>query len=1132
MTANNSSTQTSPLGGFRLHDLQILNWGTFDGQIWSLNAQGGNSLLTGNIGSGKSTLVDGLTTLLVPTRKLAFNKAAGADEKERNFESYYHGYYTSVQDVTGKAKSIGLREKQHYSVILGQFYSQSRDEWISLAQIFWMKPDEHKAKRLFVVAQKPITIAREFTDFGTKILDLRKRLRKDEQIELFDSFGPYQQSFSKLLGLSADGKALELFNQTISMKSVGSVTEFVRNNMLSTPDIEAQVSELERNYDDLKRMHDAVVNARLKVDLLTPVDKYGSQTLEAEQEKQHFEQSRELTDAFMADIAVPLYQRRIDQTHLKHQHTEQEIQHIENQERTENLDLKQIEQDIASSGGHRLQQLANQIDDNHKQHEQRKQHHQDYLKLVNALELNEFLSVEQFISNIAEAKNKAAEFQTQLDDNENFTDKLKLKLNQKKQSQNQISDELTALTKRASNIPAKQLQIRERICEALDLKESQLPFVGELLQVKSDQQQWQGVIERVLHNFALSLVVSESHYNELNHYINKTHLGGKLVYFRATEDVRLIDERPSADQLPAKIIIKPDTPHYAWLQNQLHQRFTYQCCEELSQFKRFDRAITPLGLIKSSKTRHEKDDRHNINDKSRYVLGWSNKEKIELLDAELNSLKRSEKQVKAELQQKKFLHQELQELNRHALNLSEFNPDFELLNHLEISKRIEQLQQERQQLMSADSQLAELEKQKQNIEHSLVELQKQRKEKLILQGGLEQELKQFEQLLEASQQVAIELKDAEPDKIASLQQLFEQYGTSKGLRIDMLANQTSLLRQKLNQKIHHLQEKRSKKEQQMALAMREFANQFPNDCTELDASLPALNEYRLLLSKLVEEDLPRHEQRFKDMLNRDTIRSMALFRSQLDKQEEEILARIQLINRSLLQLDYQNGTYIEIDAINSGDVEIREFKQRLKQCVEYSSDDNLYSEQKFEQVKSLIEQLRNEPKWTQKVVDVRFWFLFNVVERYREDNSEKECYSDSGGKSGGQKEKLAYSILAAAILLQYQLVSDQAQSTKKRQFNLVVIDEAFARGSKDSTRFGLELFKKLGLQLLLVTPLQKLDVIEHYVQNVHFVDQNNNRSILLNMTIEEYQDKLKQHQELQKYATMLKTDESAEQIRL
>ena len=104
--------------GFRLTRFEVLNWGTFDSQIWHLDNQGDNCLLTGNIGSGKSTLVDGLTTLLVPPRKLAFNKAAGAENKERSLESYFYGYYTSQQDESGKARAVGLRGKgNHYSAL-------------------------------------------------------------------------------------------------------------------------------------------------------------------------------------------------------------------------------------------------------------------------------------------------------------------------------------------------------------------------------------------------------------------------------------------------------------------------------------------------------------------------------------------------------------------------------------------------------------------------------------------------------------------------------------------------------------------------------------------------------------------------------------------------------------------------------------------------------------------------------------------------------------------------------------------------------------------------------------------------------------------------------------------------------
>jgi len=63
--------------GFRLQRLEVLNWGTFDKRVWRLELDGRNGLLTGDIGSGKSTLVDAITTLLVPADRVAYNMATG-----------------------------------------------------------------------------------------------------------------------------------------------------------------------------------------------------------------------------------------------------------------------------------------------------------------------------------------------------------------------------------------------------------------------------------------------------------------------------------------------------------------------------------------------------------------------------------------------------------------------------------------------------------------------------------------------------------------------------------------------------------------------------------------------------------------------------------------------------------------------------------------------------------------------------------------------------------------------------------------------------------------------------------------------------------------------------------------------
>ena len=75
------------MSGFRLDRLELYNWGTFDGRVWSLQPNGQNTLLTGDIGSGKSTIVDAVTTLLLPAQKISYNKAAGAESKERSDRS-------------------------------------------------------------------------------------------------------------------------------------------------------------------------------------------------------------------------------------------------------------------------------------------------------------------------------------------------------------------------------------------------------------------------------------------------------------------------------------------------------------------------------------------------------------------------------------------------------------------------------------------------------------------------------------------------------------------------------------------------------------------------------------------------------------------------------------------------------------------------------------------------------------------------------------------------------------------------------------------------------------------------------------------------------------------------------------
>jgi uncharacterized protein YPO0396 len=295
--------------------------------------------------------------------------------------------------------------------------------------------------------------------------------------------------------------------------------------------------------------------------------------------------------------------------------------------------------------------------------------------------------------------------------------------------------------------------------------------------------------------------------------------------------------------------------------------------------------------------------------------------------------------------------------------------------------------------------------------------------------------------------------------------------------------------------------------------MTNFRSKYPVETSELDSAVEAADGYRELHGRLADDDLPRFQEQFKTYLNQNTIREIAQFQAQLNRQSDLIRERIDTINTSLVGVDYNPGRYIRLEPQPTPNVEIRDFRTDLRTCtdnaVSSGTVDDQYSEQKFLQVKRIIERFKGrdgqseaDQKWTRLVTDVRNWYIFTASERYREDDSEYETYADSGGKSGGQKEKLAYTILAASLAYQFKL---EWGAAKSRTFRFAVIDEAFGRGSDESTRFALELFGRLGLQLLIVTPLQKIHVIEPYVSAVGFVDNPTSRySRLRTLTIEEY----------------------------
>jgi uncharacterized protein YPO0396 len=1102
--------------GFRLHRLEIYNWGTFHRRVWQLGLDGDNGLLTGDIGSGKSTLVDAITTLLMPAHRISYNKAAGADTRERSLRSYVAGYYKAERnEATGTSRPVPLRGPGSFSVILGVFRNEGYDADASLAQVFWLKDgNSGQPERFFVTADRPLTIADDFSDFGDTISTLRKRLRGSGE-RIFEHFPEYGKDFRRRLGIESE-QAMELFHQTVSMKSVGDLNEFVRNHMLEPFDAKDWIEKLVGHFDDLTKAHDAVVKARTQLDELEPLladcDAYDALGHEIRQ----LEEERTALPYFCADRKAGLLERRIAELEReivdkRRELAERDAVLAELDERRDRLRLER-----AGHGGDRLAELERQISDSERQRNERRERWDRFNELLHQADLPAVERAEQFHARLSQIAEQGASADTADADVRNRMIEVAADHKELKSESDELNAELISLRERRSNIPARSLKLRAWLCAEIGLPEAALPFAGELIAIRPEWSLWEGAAERVLHGFGLSLLVPDEHYRDVSTWINDHHLGARLVYHRVPRNLAPRSAGDLSERALFHRLQIADSDFYPWLEQQLVHRAGLECAETMDEFRRSKRAVTRTGQIKDG-GRHEKDDRRRIDDRSEYVLGWSNEQKIDTL---LERAAKVQHRLTELAQDRKLLDERLDKAQqRRAVlaKLAEFG-EYAQLDWPAMVTKIADLTAEKRRIEAASSELGRLGREIADVEQSIRDAKRERDDVVGAINRLEDRRDRDQADLERARAMLADPRyDPAAEAYDRLSARIGKSATTDPSELDRWQNATMTA---ISSHIGTRTSRQNSVSNRAIQRMAAFRQHYPLDTAEFDDSIEAAGEYRELHRRLVDDDLPRFEAQFKTYLNTNTIRDIAGFQAQLNKQADLIKERIATINESLVGIDYNPGRYIRLEIHPTPNTDVRDFRTELRACTEstvHDDDSDQYSEQKFLQVKQIIERFHGregqtelDRSWAKRVTDVRNWYVFSASERWREDDTEHETYTDSGGKSGGQKEKLAYTILAASLAYQFKL---EWGAVRSRSFRFVVIDEAFGRGSDESTRYALQLFARLGLQLLIVTPLQKIHVIEPYVSAVGFVDNTSegDYSRLQCMTIEEYHERRLAH---------------------
>ena len=547
MQQMNLFNTSSEVAGFKLDYLEVWNWGTFDKKVYHMNLHGNNSLLTGANASGKSTLIDALLTLMVPLKRQRFyNQSSGVEKKgNRTEESYFFGNYgNQQQEGAASTTTLRLRDKGARSVLLASFCNVDK-RVVTLFQVRYYTGEELKV--LFGVARESLTIERDFSEFDLHG-DWRKRLTKKyntnetkRTIEFLMVRWHMAKKMITLFGMRSD-KALTLFNQIVGVKVLDDLDSFIRTNMLEELPAEEKYQELKDNFQNLMEAKTNIDKVKEQIAQLEPINALTEELKEIDIRIVEMEQEKSVAAYWFAARTVDLCDKELvccksDLRKLEDRLKELKVQKGELEQEQMRLTVA-IEKDEVGQQIHEIEKEINQrvrIRDN------RKAKAEEYDKLAKLVKMEQSPDVEVFEINRATAKREKDALQVTID---------RQLMEEKRQAQNR-QDEISSnieermatiryLQQHKNNISGRVAEIRDEILEAVGATTEEIPFIGELICVKDDERDWEYSIERILHNFALRLVVPEKYYKQVNEYVNGHNLRGRIVYqrYQGAETIR------------------------------------------------------------------------------------------------------------------------------------------------------------------------------------------------------------------------------------------------------------------------------------------------------------------------------------------------------------------------------------------------------------------------------------------------------------------------------------------------------------------------------------------------------------------------------------------------------------------
>lgn len=1102
--------QTTLLDGstdqFRLTRVQTFNWGTFS-NVFDFPIPREGYLFVGPSGSGKSTVLDAHAALLTPPKWVDFNVAAREAERhgrDRSAMTYLRGAWAQQTGDAGEYVSQYLRSETTWSAI-AETYRDEQGRVVVLAQVLWVKGKSTApgdAKRLFLTLEREFDV-QELEFFAKNEFDARRFKHDLPDAKVHTEFSAYQERFRRLLGIDNE-RALRLLHKTQSAKNLGDLNMFLRDFMLDEPETFGIATSLVNEFGELNEAHQEVVAARKQIATLKPARDEHMELDRGNIERNGLQAIQTAIDQYREHRRKLLLDERIAELLVDREGSKQEGQRLASIAGREFEKLTDLQRQKLNMGADVLVRLEDDVNAAEAEKPIRMVKRDQAAAACKVMGWSVPDSVVWFVQRVEAAKQRvlrARELKRALEDRK---DDIKEQHRLANDEFTRTVAEVKALERQKSNLPARLVDLRERMARDLSIPEGKLPFVGELIEVRADATAWRGATERVLGGFARSILVDDKYYPAVSAYLNERNIGERLVYFRTIPHTS--GRMPGPNSLVRKVNLAAGS-FGDWVREELKYSFDFECAETLQAFRNASRAVTREGQVKHNTMRHEKNDRHSVNDRSQWVLGFDNKEKLALFKAQAAELGGRIGELETALQKIGEEEDAQQEQLLHCQNLS--NLTWNDVDVGALLTRIDDLTTRLKAERAARPDLAALDdsiKRQEDI-HSKAVGKKNDEDGNGRSIGAEIDrltgkLAELARLWPTSDR---------PPAFADL--ISPRYGaTGKEVTLENLDQVTGLVERTLNAELRTLESRLADLRNAIVQRFGEFNRLWPAVAGGLDASLASADDYLAKLKRLEDDNLPAYEDRFFGLLREQSDQNLTLLATKLDEERSAIRARMELVNESLRTAPFNPGTHLVIDTTDKSLEDVRLFRASLKESLSHSfSNDRDLAEERFKALAALVKRLASQEtvdkNWRSLVLDVRQHVEF-VARELDEDDIEVEVYRSGAGKSGGQRQKLAATCLAAA--LRYQL---GGQDRALPSYSTVVLDEAFDKADAEFTAMAMNIFKTFGFQMIVATPLKSVMTLEPFIGGacfVHIKDRKKSAVIPIEYDSESHRLKLTQ----------------------